>query len=247
MWKCQTGPEYHKEHVYTHQQIEITMKNVELRYPNYYGRTDYFLYASLDIFPITNKSVAIMGSQRPVYESTCLVFGASDCTTIEYQKINVNYPGMKAMTVSEYDQNPIEFDAAISISSFEHDGLGRYGDPLKPDGDLAALKKMKCILKEDGILYLSVPIGFDKIVWNMHRIYGRKRLPLLLEHWTLLDVIADFQMYERWSGCDSGVEGDYEPIFILQNRTPKPGANLEILNRYMIDGYSSQPCRTIVY
>ena len=29
------------------------------------------------------------------------------------------------MTIAEYDENPMQFDAAISISSFEHDGLGR--------------------------------------------------------------------------------------------------------------------------
>jgi len=28
---------------------------------------------------------------------------------------------------------------AISISSLEHDGLGRYGDAVDPDADLAAI------------------------------------------------------------------------------------------------------------
>lgn len=246
-WKCQTGPDYHKEHTYSLTQVSNAIANAELRMSDYYGRTDYFLYTALDLFPIQNKSVAIMGSQRPTYESVCVVFNASSCTTIEYQKINMDYPNMKAITVSEYDENPQTFDAAISISSFEHDGLGRYGDPLKPNGDLSALKKMTCTLKEDGLLFLSVPIGMDKIVWNMHRIYGQKRLPMLLEDWTLLEVIGDFQMYERWSGCDPGVEGDYEPIFILQNRRPKPGANVALLNRYLIPNYTRQACRPIIY
>ncbi len=32
------------------------------------------------------------------------------------------------------------FDMALSISSFDHDGLGRYGDPLDPVGDLKAMR-----------------------------------------------------------------------------------------------------------
>lgn len=183
-----------------------------------------------------------MGSQRPTYESVCLVFGASHCTTIDFQPIITDYPNVSTMTVDEYDKNPIQFDAAISISSFEHDGLGRYGDPIKPDGDLITMKKMKCIVKEDGILYLSVPMGKDKVVWNMHRVYGQKRLPLLLQEWTLLEVIADYFMGERWSGCDARLEGDYEPIFVLQNKKPTPDHNLKILNEYLIPDYKPDLC-----
>jgi len=72
--------------------------------------------------------MAIMGSQRPIYESVCLVYGAKACTTIDFQPITMGYddPRLKSMTIAQYDENPIRFDVAISISSFEHDGLGRY-------------------------------------------------------------------------------------------------------------------------
>ena len=30
---------------------------------------------------------------------------------------------------------------------------------------------------------MSVPVGKDILVWNAHRVYGRLRLPLLLEGW----------------------------------------------------------------
>jgi len=183
-----------------------------------------------------------MGSQRPIYESVCLVFGATMCTTIDFQPIITNFPKISTMTVDEYDKNPIQFDAAISISSFEHDGLGRYGDPIKPDGDLQTMKKMKCVIKENGILYLSVPIAKDKVVWNMHRVYGQVRLPLLLEDWTLLDVFGDYSMHERWSGCDAGPEGDYQPLFVLQNKKPSPDHNLKVLNRYLIEDYKPKSC-----
>lgn len=174
-----------------------------------------------------------MGSQRPFYESVCLVFGGSSCTTIDFQPIIIpKYPRLKTITLNDYDKNPTQFDAAISISSFEHDGLGRYGDPLRPDGDFDMMEKMRCILKDDGILFLSVPIAKDKIVWNMHRVYGKIRLPRLIEKWTLLDIFADSFLKTRWSGCDSGREGDYQPIFVLKNKIPSINHNSDILNRY---------------
>ena len=33
-------------------------------------------------------------------------------------------------------------DVIVSFSSLEHDGQGRYGDPLDPDGDLVAMKEL---------------------------------------------------------------------------------------------------------
>ena len=118
------------------------------------------------------------------------------------------------ITPQEYDRDPIRFDAAFSISTFEHDGLGRYGDPLNPKGDLDSMKKMKSMLKPKGILFLAVPIGPDALVWNAHRIYGRLRLPLLLEGWKILDTFG----FEE-SQLNQGEIGAYsQPIFVLENQ-----------------------------
>ena len=46
--------------------------------------------------------------------------------------------------------------------SFDHDGLGRYGDPINPDGDLVAMDTVRNVVKEGGVLFLTVPIG---IAW----------------------------------------------------------------------------------
>ena len=45
------------------------------------------------------------------------------------------------------------------VHSFDHDGLGRYGDPLNPAGDLVAMETVKRVLKDEGLLFLTVPIG----------------------------------------------------------------------------------------
>jgi hypothetical protein len=65
----------------------------------------------------------------------------------------------------------------------EHIGLGRYGDPLDPNGDLKALKELERITQEGGHLLLVVPVGKQRIQFNAHRIYHPasilRELPLM--------------------------------------------------------------------
>ena len=108
------------------------------------------------------------------------------------------------------------FDAAFSISSFEHDGLGRYGDPINPDGDLQAMEKTKRMLKPGGLLLLAVPVGCDVIVWNAHRIYGPKRLARLLEGWDILDAFGFNQSLFYINDAMHTYYGNDQPLFVLR-------------------------------
>jgi SAM-dependent methyltransferase len=54
----------------------------------------------------------------------------------------------------------------------EHVGLGRYGDPLDPDGDRKALAELKRVLAPGGDLLLVVPVGRPRVCFNAHRIYA---------------------------------------------------------------------------
>lgn len=52
-------------------------------------------------------------------------YRAASCTTIEYNKVSYDHPQIKSMTVEEYHamKNKPVFDVALSISSYEHDGI----------------------------------------------------------------------------------------------------------------------------
>jgi Caenorhabditis protein of unknown function, DUF268. len=58
----------------------------------------------------------------------------------------------------------------------EHIGLGRYGDPLDPDGDLKAISELQRVLAPEGDLLFVVPIGKPMIVFNAHRIYSYEQI-----------------------------------------------------------------------
>lgn len=54
----------------------------------------------------------------------------------------------------------------------EHIGLGRYGDPLDPDGDLKSMAELRRVLAPGGTLLFVVPVGRPRVVYNAHRIYS---------------------------------------------------------------------------
>ncbi len=58
------------------------------------------------------------------------------------------------------------------MHTVEHVGLGRYGDPIDPEGDLKAIKELKRVLAPGGSLLFVVPIGKPRIEFNAHRIYS---------------------------------------------------------------------------
>lgn len=78
------------------------------------------------------------------------------------------------------------FDIIVSFSSLEHDGLGRYEDPINPTGHLAALHEMRAMLKVNGYLLLGVPVcPVDHTVFNAHRMFGPRFIDVLKEMFVL--------------------------------------------------------------
>jgi hypothetical protein len=68
----------------------------------------------------------------------------------------------------------------------EHIGLGRYGDPLNYDGDIAACDELKRVLAPGGRLLFVVPVGEKStIMFNAHRIYT---YPQVVEMFNGLEV-----------------------------------------------------------
>ena len=76
------------------------------------------------------------------------------------------------------DQNNIRTNVSDSISclhAIEHFGLGRYGDPVDPNGHKKGFNNMLRMLNPNGTLYISFPIGnANAIHFNAHRVFHPK-------------------------------------------------------------------------
>ena len=84
------------------------------------------------------------------YEALAIAFGAARVTTFEYNRLQYTHPLIETVLVNDSLANAAlaaAFDVVMSISTFEHDGLGRYGDPLNPNGDIIAMRSTRRLLK----------------------------------------------------------------------------------------------------
>lgn len=63
-------------------------------------------------------------------------------------------------------------DSVSCLHALEHFGLGRYGDPICYDGHLKGLENIYKMTRTGGKLYLSTPIGVQRIEFNAHRVFS---------------------------------------------------------------------------
>ena len=73
------------------------------------------------------------------------------------------------------DPNPTlngSADCVSCLHTLEHIGLGRYGDKLDPEGWKIGLKSLVDLVASGGGLWLSVPIGIQRIEFNAHRVFN---------------------------------------------------------------------------
>jgi SAM-dependent methyltransferase len=61
-------------------------------------------------------------------------------------------------------------DSLSCLHALEHFGLGRYGDPIDPQGFERGFANMAALLKKDGVFYLSVPVGTNRVEFNGQRV-----------------------------------------------------------------------------
>ncbi len=67
-------------------------------------------------------------------------------------------------------------DSLSCLHALEHFGLGRYGDPIDPEGSERGFANMAGLLKKDGIFYLSVPIGVERVEFNANRVFDPRSI-----------------------------------------------------------------------
>ena len=86
-------------------------------------------------------------------------------------------------------------DSLSCLHALEHFGLGRYGDPIDNEGARKALKNLAGLLRPQGLFYLAVPIGVERVEFNAHRVFDPVAL---MEQLQLYDLkLESFAWIER--------------------------------------------------
>ena len=74
-----------------------------------------------------------------------------------------------ATNLAQVENESIESMSALC--SLEHFGLGRYGDPIDPEACFKCFKKIQDKICKGGNLYISVPVGKERLEFNAHRVF----------------------------------------------------------------------------
>ena len=72
-------------------------------------------------------------------------------------------------------------DLIIACSTVEHMRLTRHGGVYDMIADVRAMSLLRRLVKPNGTMLMTIPVGKDKVVFPEHRVYGSKRLPMLLD------------------------------------------------------------------
>ena len=170
--------EYEKKN--TRKQFKINRDNlwpvIRDKY-TYAGVMDnYFwqdLWASRLVIKSGVKSHFDIGSRLDGFIAHLLVSGI-DVTMIDVREFPAEVEHLYTIVddATSLHQIPDESIASMSaLCSLEHFGLGRYGDPVNPDSCFQCFDNIQRKLKKDGRLYISVPVGRERVEFNAHRIF----------------------------------------------------------------------------
>lgn len=93
---------------------------------------------------------------------------------LDYRPLGARQSGLSAVG-GDIIRLPFADASLASVSCLhviEHIGLGRYGDRLDATGARRAASELQRVIAPGGRLYLSTPIGRERVCFNAHRVFS---------------------------------------------------------------------------
>lgn len=139
-------------------------------------KNEYFwqdLYVARRIFDLNPKIHVDIGSRIDGFVAHIASFRQLE--VFDIRPITALIPGVTFHNLDVMSLPDIWHQYCDSLSclhALEHFGLGRYGDPVNPFGHAHGLRNLSLLLKPGGRLFLSVPIGSERVEFNAHRVFS---------------------------------------------------------------------------
>ncbi len=133
----------------------------------------------------------------------------------DFRPVALNLSNLKSMhaDLMRLPFGDREVESLSCMHVVEHVGLGRYGDPLDPDGDLKAMRELQRVLAPSGSLLFVTPVGKERIQFNAHRIYSFQQVR---EAFPELEIVQFALIPDRES--DGGLIQDASPDLVPRQR-----------------------------
>ncbi len=132
---------------------------------------------------------------------------------LDYRPLKVKLSGLSCepdnlLGLSRRDRS---IDSLSCLHVIEHVGLGRYGDPIDPEGSRKAAAELDRVLASKGRLYVSVPVGRERVCFNAHRVFAPDAVPgifsgLCLDSFSFVD---DSGAYHEVASTQDAMGSDY--------------------------------------
>ena len=123
-----------------------------------------------------------------------------DVTMIDVRDFPAKVEHLNTIVDDATGLHQIKDDSIESMSalcSLEHFGLGRYGDPVDPEACFKCFANIQNKLRKGGKLYLSLPIGKERVEFNAHRVFFAS---------TVIECFSLLQLEEFSCACEGKIE-----------------------------------------
>ena len=126
------------------------------------------------IFRANPKRHIDVGSRVDGFVAHVAAFRAIDVLDVRVLPNSENHSirFVQADLMDEASVSKLRSDSVSCLHAIEHFGLGRYSDPINPDGHKIGFNNLLKILEPGGTLYIGIPIGRrNEVYFNAHRIF----------------------------------------------------------------------------
>ncbi len=113
----------------------------------------------------------------------------TDTSFVDYRPLKAALRGLDCIA-GDILNLPFANESVGSLSCLhviEHIGLGRYGDNLDPQGSIKAALELQRVAGRGGALFLSLPVGRERVCFNAHRVHSPLTVPQMFPQMRLVE------------------------------------------------------------